>query len=178
MEQRLLLDFFIRRSDIKVENLDTIVTIEYLNEQGYLKGDGLDGVDLTEYATKTYVQDSLTDYVTQSDLGNSISGLATTDYVDNSLTGLATELYVTTELNNYVSNFTFNNVLVDLVTKDYLNDTLGDLTIPTKVSQLDNDSHYLTEADLEDIVISLDTDDIENKSSVFGNTLTEALQLR
>ena len=130
---------------------------------------------LTEYAKKTELptkvsqlqndagylteHQSLTGYATETYVDNKVAGIDLTSYatkqevtaVENkipSLTGYATEAYVdgkiaeipATDLSNYYNKEQTNSAI---------STAIAGITIPTKVSELENDSNFVTETALE-----------------------------
>ena len=122
-------------------------------------------IDVTTYATKqevTAVENkipSLDGYATEQYVNNKVEGIDLTGYatkqeltaVENkipSLTGYATEAYVDgkiaeipgTDLSNYYNKTETDNAI---------STAIAGITIPTKVSELENDSNFVTETALE-----------------------------
>lgn len=115
----------------------------------------LANVDLTGYATEEFVTEALkgldvdidlTDYVTKEELESKqyltehqkLDSYATHDYVMEQITNVATSGEI--DLSGYAS-------------KEYVNERLeqidlSDLSIPTKVSELENDSQFITADDI------------------------------
>ena len=123
------------------------------------------GIDLTSYATKqevTAVENkipSLDGYATEQYVNDKVAEIDLTGYatkqeltaVENkipSLTGYATEAYVdgkiaeipATDLSNYYNKEQTNSAI---------STAIAGITIPTKVSELENDSNFVTETALE-----------------------------
>ena len=123
------------------------------------------GIDLTGYATKqevTAVENkipSLDGYATEQYVNGKVAEIDLTGYatkqeltaVENkipSLTGYATEAYVdgkiaeipSTDLSNYYNKEQTNSAI---------STAISGITIPTKVSELENDSNFVTETALE-----------------------------
>ena len=109
----------------------------------------IDTVDLTGYATETYVQNKITE-ASLSGGEVDLSGYATKDDLNTkadkseipSLEGYATETYVT----NKIAEASLSGGEVDLsglVTKDELATKADKTAIPIKTSQLTNDSGFL-----------------------------------
>ena len=111
-------------------------------------------VDLTGYATETYVQNKIAEaslsggevdlsgYVTEDELNLSLATKANKSEIP-SLDGYATETYVT----NKIAEASLSGGEVDLsglATKDELATKADKTAIPTKTSQLTNDSGFLT----------------------------------
>ena len=145
----------------------------YLTEHQSLAGyatetyvnDKVDGIDLTGYATKQEVSavenkiPSLDGYATEQYVNGKVSEIDLTSYatkqeltaVENkipSLTGYATESYVDgkiaeipgTDLSNYYNKTETDNAI---------STAIAGITIPTKVSELENDSNFVTDTALE-----------------------------
>ena len=114
-------------------------------------------IDLTNYVTKDHFNDTLKNYITTTDLNLD-------KYVDNTeLTNAIKDFVKSSELEKYVT-------IVDLEGKSYLtkndldnyykkeevysrqevNDLIPEIPeMPTKISQLENDSKYITEDDVD-----------------------------
>jgi len=132
-------------------DLSDYATKEYVDEA--IENIEIEDIDLTNYATKKYVDDAV------KDVEVDLTGVATEKYVDDAIknvkvdtTGLATENWVKNQgyINSVPSEYVTES---ELVAKGYAtNSSLSAYakkseipTVPTKVSQLENDKGYLTE---------------------------------
>lgn len=138
---------------------------EYLwaNNAWELLGEYQSEVDLTPYLTKAEAQTTyqpMGDYATKEELDNVASSVP-------SLDGYATETWVTAQ--GYLTTIPDN-----YVTEDELPDTSNfalKSEIPTKTSELENDSNYLTE--IPDIYIT--DSELEAKDYITNSELEEAI---
>ena len=144
-------------------NKPTIPSIEGLATESYVKNEianaQLDGgdVDLSGYATKddlhehtnknildNITSEKVNDWDNKSEFDGDYNSLTNKPTIP-SLVGYATESYVKNEIANAQLNSDDNEVdLSGFATKDELNTKADVEDIPTKVSQLENDSNYLT----------------------------------
>ena len=105
----------------KIPSLDGYATEQYVNDK-------VEGIDLTGYATKqelTAVENKIP----------SLTGYATETYVDGKIAEIPE-----TDLSNY-----YNKTETDSA----ISTAIAGITIPTKVSELENDSNFVTETALE-----------------------------
>ena len=140
----------------------------------------IDTVDLTGYATETYVQNKITE-ASLSGGEVDLSGYATKDDLNTkadkseipSLEGYATETYVT----NKIAEASLSGGEVDLsglVTKDELATKADKTAIPIKTSQLTNDSGFLTaHQDISNLALKSELHSHTNKTVLDGITSTK-----
>ena len=105
----------------KIPSLDGYATEQYVNDK-------VSEIDLTEYATKqelTAVENKIP----------SLTGYATEAYVDGKIAEIPG-----TDLSNYYNKEQTNSAI---------STAIAGITIPTKVSELENDSNFVTETALE-----------------------------
>lgn len=98
-------------------------------------------INVTPSKTSQLINDS--GFITQEDIN--LDGYATTEYVDNAVKNVEVDLtdYATTD---YVDN-AIKEIDVDLTdyyTKEEVDNKIENIDIPTKVSQLENDSGFIS----------------------------------
>lgn len=150
--------------DKKVDNLDIPTsTSDLTNDSGFLTSIPSEYVTETELSNKGYLTSIPSEYVTEeeldgknyatkNDVTNATSGLATTDQLDAvedkvdaikipDISNLATKNEVTQQISSATSN---------LATQEQLNEVAGN--IPTGTSELVNDSGYVSEQTVKDLI--------------------------
>ena len=132
---------------IGTADLSDYVTKSELNAKGYLTAVPSEYVTESELNAKGYLTAVPSEYVTESELkANGYLTAVPSEYVTESelnSKGLATETFVT----NKIAEASLSGGEVDLsgyATKSELSDYAKTSNIPTKTSQLTNDSGYLT----------------------------------
>ena len=141
--------------------IDLIALVDLKGDKGE-QGEGAN-VDLTDYAAKVWVTQQLASYYTKTEINSSLSNKANKSDIP-SLEGYATESYVTTK----IAEASLSGGEVDLSGYAKVTD------LPTKTSQLTNDSgfitaipsEYVTEAEVGTAVSSYVT---EHKSELKGD---------
>ena len=131
----------IKRIDNELLNADEVNAVikEYLEKNG---------ISLNGYATEKWVEDVLKKYATKTDLG----GYTTKKELETKLGNYATK----TDLNGYATekwvedkDYATKTELGDYAKTEVLDSYATKTDIPTKLSELDNDSGYIKQAGLE-----------------------------
>lgn len=121
----------------KVSSLEDYATKQYVDNE-------LANIDLSEYYTKSEVDNTLNDYVTNTSLNSTLNDYATVS-----------------SLNDYVTNISLNSTLEDYVTDSELNTSLNPITsnitsLDDRVTTLENNpsvpSNVVTSDDANEIV--------------------------
>jgi hypothetical protein len=113
---------------------------------------GNTAVDLSDYVTTSTLTTTLTDYVTSTTL-------------TTTLTNYVTASTLTTTLTDYVETTT----LATVATSGAYSDLTGTPTIPSKTSDLNNDSGFITSSDLPTNHVTTDTaQDISGRKTFIG----------
>lgn len=113
---------------------------------------GNTAVDLSDYVTTSTLTTTLTDYVTSTTL-------------TTTLTNYVTASTLTTTLTDYVETTT----LATVATTGAYSDLTGTPTIPSKTSDLNNDSGFITSSDLPTNHVTTDTaQDISGRKTFIG----------
>lgn len=110
----------------------------------YVKTTYLD-TTLQNYVTDESLTTTLNDYPNNDDLQGELANYAKTEALTNYVQGST----LTTTLADYVKNDALTTKLADYATTEAMNQAIAGVTIPTKVSQLTNDSKFVTETELE-----------------------------
>ena len=134
-------DTLIKRVDNELLNADEVNAVikEYLEKNG---------ISLNGYATEKWVNDVLKKYATKTDLG----GYTTKKELETKLGNYATK----TDLNGYATekwvedkDYATKTELGDYAKTEVLDSYATKDDVPTKLSELDNDSGYIKQAGLE-----------------------------
>ena len=134
-------DTLIKRVDNELLNADEVNAVikEYLEKNG---------ISLDGYATEKWVNDVLKKYATKTDLG----GYTTKKELETKLGNYATK----TDLNGYATekwvedkDYATKTELGDYAKTEVLDSYATKTDIPTKLSELDNDSGYIKQVVLE-----------------------------
>lgn len=132
-------------------DLTSYATKAYVNSQ-------IGTIDLTSYATRAWVTSQLTnqtvdlsDYYNKSQVDNLLSNKANRSEIP-SLVGLASETYVnnaianipTVDLSGYATETYVQNSIANKADRSELVDFITIMDVPTKTSDLTNDSNFVT----------------------------------
>ena len=144
-----------------------------LNALGFIVPDNQEKIEII---TKDYIDAKLEDFLANIDLSDyakksdipSIEGLASEDFVRSEIAkaelngGDITEEELTNLLANYYSKPEIDNKIKDidipsidgLATELYVDNKFADIKVPTRVSELDNDTGYITLKDVPETDLS------------------------
>lgn len=96
-------------------------------------------------STKVYTQEAVSDSVRGAFIGGDYTGLTIGSYKGNNYSDITTYLRVSSEDETVeITNLSAPTTNTDAATKKYVDDLVGAITIPTKTSDLTNDSGFIT----------------------------------